>query len=154
MKRTKFLIIGIIILLILITSCSSTNISGNISKEDIDKVRNTTYDDVVKKLSDIINDFIDEHSYFSISNIEFIEDKLAVDDKNEVKKFNNIKIVLNIDVNSEETPIDLKEEMTISEKSEAFKEFTSNMNRELLDKLHIESNWIFKSWKYRSIIYR
>ena len=49
MKKTNYYIMGII-LLILVTSCSSSNIS----KKDINKVKNTSYDDVVKNLSTII----------------------------------------------------------------------------------------------------
>ena len=77
MKKINYYIMGII-LLILVTSCSSSNIS----KKDINKVKNTSYDDVVKNLSTIINDFLYNYDYYTVSNLEFVEDKLAIDNIN------------------------------------------------------------------------
>ncbi|WP_333638155.1 hypothetical protein [Tissierella praeacuta] len=134
MKKTNYYIIGII-LLVLVTSCSSTNIS----KEDISKVRNISYDDVVKNLSNIINDFLYNYDYCTVSNLEFVEDKLAIDNTNEVKKFNNIKILLDIEVDLDKFSTDLKKDMTIAEKDKAFNELTKNTNKDLLDILHKES---------------
>ncbi|SHE76152.1 hypothetical protein SAMN02745784_01720 [Tissierella praeacuta DSM 18095] len=134
MKKINYYIIGII-LLVLVTSCSSTNIS----KEDISKVKNISYDDVVKNLSNIINDFLYNYDYYTVSNLEFVEDKLAIDNTNEVKKFNNIKILLDIEVDLDKFSTDLKKDMTIAEKDKAFKELTKNTNKDLLDILHKES---------------
>ncbi|WP_312668073.1 hypothetical protein [Tissierella praeacuta] len=134
MKKTNYYIIGII-LLVLVTSCSSTNIS----KEDISKVKNISYDDVVKNLSNIINDFLYNYDYYTVSNLEFVEDKLAIDNTNEVKKFNNIKILLDIEVDLDKFSTDLKKDMTIAEKDKAFNELTKNTNKDLLDILHKES---------------
>ncbi|TCU75625.1 hypothetical protein EV204_103180 [Tissierella praeacuta] len=134
MKKINYYIIGII-LLVLVTSCSSTNIS----KEDISKVKNISYDDVVKNLSNIINDFLYNYDYYTVSNLEFVEDKLAIDNINEVKKFNNIKILLDIEVDLDKFSTDLKKDMTIAEKDKAFNELTKNTNKDLLDILHKES---------------
>ncbi|MGJ0846247.1 hypothetical protein ACR77J_06135 [Tissierella praeacuta] len=134
MKKINYYIIGII-LIVLVTSCSS----ANISKEDINKVKNISYDDVVKNLSNIINDFLYNYDYYTVSNLEFVEDKLAIDNTNEVKKFNNIKILLDIEVDLDKFSTDLKKDMTIAEKDKDFKELTKNTNKDLLDILHKES---------------
>jgi hypothetical protein len=134
MKKINYYIIGIIVLL-LVTSCGS----GSISKKDINKVKNISYDDVVTSLSNIINDFLYEYDYYTVSNLEFVEDKLAIDNTNEVKKFNNIKILLDIEVDLEKNTTDLKKDMTIAEKYKLFNELAKNTNKDLLDILHKES---------------
>ncbi|MBU5425787.1 hypothetical protein KQI41_05105 [Tissierella pigra] len=134
MKKINYYIIGIILLL-LVTSCGS----GSISKEDINKVKNISYDEVVTNLSGIINDFLHGYDYYTVSNLEFIEDKLAIDNINEVKKFNNIKILLDIEVDLDKFSTDLEKDRTIAEKDQAFNELAKNTNKDLLDILHKES---------------
>lgn len=134
MKKINYYIIGIIVLL-LVTSCSYSNIS----KGDIDKVKNISYDDVVTNLSNIINDFVYEYDYYTISDLKFMEDKLSIDNMNEVKKFNNIKILLDIEVDLEKDSNDLKKDMTMAEKYKLFNELAKNTNKDLLDILHKES---------------
>ncbi|WMM25696.1 hypothetical protein RBU61_03245 [Tissierella sp. MB52-C2] len=134
MKKTNYYIIGIIVLL-LVTLCGS----GSISKEDINKVKNISYDDIVISLSNIINNFLYEYDYYTVSNLEFVEDKLAIDNTNEVKKFNNIKILLDIEVDLEKDSNDLKKDMTMAEKYKFFNELAKNTNKDLLDILHKES---------------
>ncbi|WP_353092905.1 hypothetical protein [Tissierella praeacuta] len=135
MKKINYYIMGII-LLVLVTSCGPSNIS----KEDINRVRNIGYNDVETSLSSIINDFLHEYDYYTVSNLEFVEDKLAIDNTNEVKKFNNIKILLDIEVDLDKFSTDLKKDMTIIEKDKAFNELTKNTNENLLDILHKESS--------------
>lgn len=132
MKNRKYYMIAIIMLLIFTAGCNSDNRSKNTLEEDIRTMRNTTYDDVVEIVSIDIYDFMDEHDYYKVTNLQFKEDKLAVDDQDQVKKFNNISINLNIEVDSEKTPIEFKEDMSFLNKERAFVEFMSDENRELL----------------------
>ena len=71
--------------------------------------------------------------------MEFVEDKLAIDNINEVKRFNNIKILLDIEVDLDKFATDLKKDMTIAEKDKAFNDLTKDTNKNLLDILHKEN---------------
>lgn len=142
MKAKKRYIVIVILLFIFIAACTDSKVTDNtdkpgdettsISEEEIEKVKKLKLHDVDNVISSVIDDYLKEDDYLTIGRIDFVEDKLLVDSKNQVKKFNNIKMTLDLELDPEKAPIQTKDSMSQSEKEKEFKEFASEKEKELL----------------------
>lgn len=126
MKKKINCITFIILFTLLLFGCNKS-----ITKKDIDDIKNTNYDSVVESLSSDINKYISNHNYYNIKNIYFIEDRLSIDETNEVRKFNNIDMFLEINFDPAKSPIKYKDDMNLSEKNRVFNDFTRNTTTEI-----------------------
>lgn len=153
MRRKFNYLIFIIILTLFLWACDNKS-TPSISKEDISKVKDTDYDTVVKNLTDNIKQYMKEHTYYNIANINFAEDSLAIDQKNEVKKFNNIDLSLEVEFDFENSPIDTKDGMSSGEKRKLFEEFTKRSTEELMDVLLKENPIEFARLNKMDILYK
>lgn len=140
MKRKTPLILIIILALVLITACTGGEEAIEITEADIEIVRNLTFDDVKDNLTIAIEHFVGNYSYLRISDLEFVQDKLAVDYINEVKKFNNIEMRLKLEVDSDEGQIDIEDDLTAEGN---FSQFVDGVEEDLLSKLLKENPYEF-----------
>lgn len=141
MNSRKLIIFAMIVLIsLLMTACTSEDQMFEITEEDIDIIRDLTFQDVEEELTYTIEGFVATYSYLKIDNLEFIQDKLAVDSINEVKKFNNIEMRLKIEIDSEEAEIDIEDEVTMENN---FSDFVSAIEDDLITTLISEQPYEF-----------
>lgn len=133
MKSRKLIILILIILTtLLMTACTNGEQNFEITEEDIEIIRDLTFQDVEEELTYAIEDFVADYSYLEIANLEFTQDKLAVDSINQVKKFNNIEMRLRLEIDAEEADIDLEDELTMEHN---FSDFVSAIEDDLIASL-------------------
>lgn len=133
MKSRKLIILILIILTtLLMTACTNGEQNFEITEEDIEIIRDLTFQDVEEELTYAIEDFVADYSYLEIANLEFTQDKLAVDSINQVKKFNNIEMRLRLEIDAEEADIDLEDELTMEYN---FSDFVSAIEDDLIASL-------------------
>lgn len=140
MKTKTPLILIIILALVLMTACTGQDDSIEITEQDIEIVRDLTFEDVKENLTIAIEDFVGNYSYLRILDLEFIQDKLAVDSINEVKKFNNIEMRLKLEVDSDEGRIDVSNDLTMEED---FSQSVDVIEEDLLNNLLRENPYEF-----------
>lgn len=139
MKKKYYYILGIIILLLAISSCGKNDSRDVILEKNLEKVSEVKYSQVEEAITKNLEEIMEDKEYYAANNIRFVQDELAIDDENEVKKFNNIKMKFGIEVNSERSPIEIEEGMTPEKMEKNFNKFMEEMNEELLEKLHKEN---------------
>lgn len=137
--KKHYYIIGIIILVLSISACSNRVSRDVILEENLEKTKQVNYSQVEESLTEVIEETMEGKDFYTPTNIRFVQDELAIDDENEVKKFNNIKMKFGIEVNSELSPIEIEEGMTPEKMEKNFSKFMEEMNEELLEKLHKEN---------------
>lgn len=135
-KKTPMLLAIIIFILILITACTGEDQIVEITQEDIEIVRNVTFEDVEEELTFVVEDFVQDYDYLTVTNLEFIQDELAVDSVNEVKKFNNIEMRLELMLDSDQAQIDVDDEVFMQDN---FSELAATIEKELLDTLIVQN---------------
>ena len=139
MKNKYYYILGIIILLLAISSCGKNDSRDVILEKNLEKVSEVKYSQVEEAITKNLEEIMEDKEYYAANNIRFVQDELAIDDENEVKKFNNIKMKFGIEVNSELSPIEIEEGMTPEKMEKNFNKFMEEMNEELLEELHKEN---------------
>lgn len=122
------------------TACTNGEQNFEITEEDIEIIRDLTFQDVEEELTYAIEDFVADYSYLEIANLEFTQDKLAVDSINQVKKFNNIEMRLRLEIDAEEADIDLEDELTMED---SFSDFVSAIEDDLITILISEQPYEF-----------
>lgn len=159
MKDKTYFYLILIVALIFVTACSDNDqpirdeISSSITEEDIKSVKKLTFHETKENLEFIINDYLKDYYYITINSLDFIEDKLAVEAKNEVKKFNNIQLIMELEIDSEEAEIEIKKNLSNSEKERVFIQFIDDIERGLLNTLNKETPYEFSKIESTSISY-
>lgn len=129
MKKKTWILLLILLLSLLITACTSDDQGIEISEEDIEIVNNISFEDVEGNLTFAVEEFVSNYTYLKISDLEFEQDKLAVDSINEVKKFNNIEMRIKLEVDSDSAKIDTQDDHLMEEN---FSQFVDEIEEDLL----------------------
>lgn len=133
MKKKIFLNLTLFIFIFILVSCKSNE---KASQEDINKIKEISYTEVMENITKTIEEFDKKYDYLEVEDINFSEDKLVVDTNNKVKKFNNIILELKVEFDLTKASGEDIKNMSTSEKDKLFDKFTRESKMELQDNMN------------------